>query len=88
IALDHPDVPSTMTYGSEELAPWATKDRIAREGVLVVWQDHGNAAPAWAAALAGDRPFTPLTFDWPGFPQRPKLTLQYAIVPPHEGGSS
>lgn len=85
VALNAPDLPSIMTYGSTELAPWVTSERIAREGVLVVWQDHGNVAPAWAVALAGDRPFTPVSFAWPGFPRRPELRLRYAVVPPVEG---
>ena len=87
VALQDPDLPSIMTRGDLRLSPWITPRRLAREGVLIVWQDRGHGPPAWARQLAGDRPFRALRFAWPGFPQLPPLTVRYAVVPPQAAGA-
>lgn len=78
--LSHPDRPSILTDGNMSLAPWITKERMTREGALVIWDARRPPSPSLAALIA-DRPVRDLVL--PPLPRRAReILLRYAVVPP------
>jgi hypothetical protein len=86
IAMYVPDRPSTFGNFSSYLSPWATPERIARQGIAIVCPrlDTGciEHMDALAANAAGARKaYLEITPRWLGF-EGPSQTFAVAIVPP------
>ncbi len=62
--------------------PWITQARIAREGLLVVWEAGGRRVPESIAKLAAGRVRGEASFPIPRFPGSKPIIVGYAIVPP------
>lgn len=55
IGVSAPAVPSILTHGNLALSPWISPVRIAREGMLVVWDARLGGTPPHLAPLVGSR---------------------------------
>jgi len=73
---------SIFIDGNPRHAPWITKDRLAREGALVVWQTSATDSPPPALSLPGMRMMGVKTFSWPREPGTKPLRIGWAILPP------
>jgi 4-amino-4-deoxy-L-arabinose transferase-like glycosyltransferase len=62
--------------------PWVTQDRIAREGMLVVWEAGARRVPENIQHLAAGWISGEATFVIPRSPRLPPLVVGYAVVPP------
>lgn len=80
IAMRLPTRPSVFSQDSFVTAPWITPDRLAREGMLVVWPDGGKRrSPALdipGLELAGS-----IRFAWPWPGRARPLIIDWGIVP-------
>ena len=82
VGLSHKDTPSILTNGDLTLAPWISKSRIDREGLLAVW-DAGNKAippallPLIETARSGEEKFSFGAADG-----KQGVLIGYAVVPP------
>jgi hypothetical protein len=74
--------PSLLTMGDLRLAPWVTPERLAREGLLVVWQQHGPGPPPPLVDLVGDWPRGTFTVRAPRLPKAAPIIIGYAIKAP------
>lgn len=72
--------PSLFTNGDGSLSPWITKERLAREGVLVVWQDQGPSEHLSRLIANAGRGVA--RFPIPRAPAAAPIEIHYAIVPP------
>ncbi len=78
------DRPSILTDGDMKLSPWITPERLAREGVLVVWETALRGKPPGLDALIAGRSPQTLAFNWPRARKAADLVVHYVIVPPAE----
>jgi hypothetical protein len=77
------DEPSLYENLDPAESPWVTPQRIARQGMLVVWEpgDLGNAVLApWLARY----PTGTLTLTWSHSAAARPMTLDYLVVPPQQ----
>ena len=82
VALDAPDRPSIYDTEEPRLSPWITPERLAAEGVLLVWSsDRKSERAGWSAlppgTIQGEQ-----TFVWSPSSTKPPLRIEYAIIPP------
>ncbi|MET1026721.1 MAG: glycosyltransferase family 39 protein [Dongiaceae bacterium] len=78
--LPNPAAPSLFTNMDRQLAPAVTPERVAQDGVLVVWRVDGGWQPP-KTVLAGHVTGIEV-FDWsPSSDSRP-IEIGYAIIPP------
>jgi hypothetical protein len=76
------DRPSMFTLGEFRLSPWITRERLEREGALVVWNARRPIVPDTLRPLIDAGRSGEERFKWPGGSRRPDLVIGYAIVPP------
>lgn len=87
VAVHSASRPSVLIQGEFEKSPWVTRERIAREGALVVWLWGFDNAPSSLAPLIGNRPQRREVF-WTDLGKtRPdkadhRIEIYYAVVPP------
>lgn len=74
-----PDMPSMFTDFDPAHAPWITPERIARQGMLVVWTDDAALPPEAQPWIVG-RPVGQESFTWAR--GAAPLVVHYVIVPP------
>ena len=74
--------PSMYTNADFALSPWITKERIDREGVLIVWQDGDLEMSAKLVQLIGSHERGIQHFKFPRFPQLAPINVRYAVLPP------
>jgi 4-amino-4-deoxy-L-arabinose transferase-like glycosyltransferase len=72
--------PSVLINGDYATSPWITPERVAREGVLVVWRE--GAPPPAIAPQTGERSHVLLRYRQ--FPHAPPLRVDYAVIPPQQ----
>ncbi|HEX7197904.1 MAG TPA: glycosyltransferase family 39 protein, partial [Dongiaceae bacterium] len=53
VALTAPDQPTIYANFDQIASPWISDERLAREGVLVVWEDRDGLPPAGRALVSG-----------------------------------
>ena len=82
VGLDAPDRPSLYTDLDLRLAPWITPERVAYEGMLVLWEDRGKGMPAAMQALAAGHSQGEESFAWSRSSKVPPLKIGYLIIPP------
>ena len=82
VALSAKHMPSLLIDMEDRRAPWIGRDRIARDGLLVIWP---------FTSKDGDHKLRPLTqdcqpkaekFTWPSKTDLAPITLHYCIIPP------
>ena len=85
VALSCCEKPASLfTYADFALSPWITEERIAREGVLIVWRD-GDLdleKSAKLVRLIGSHDRGAERFTVPRFPGAKPIDIRYAILPP------
>ncbi len=83
VGLSAKDVPSILTNGDLALSPWVTPERIAREGMLILWDERTRFIPTPLRPLVAfklknrEEPFA-----WKRARGRDDLWIGYAILPP------
>jgi hypothetical protein len=75
-AADKPSIFTTGEFSYFPWSPWITPERLAREGVLILW----DARATWVAANATAREER---FGW--HEQSDDIVIRYVIVPPKRG---
>jgi len=81
VALTAPDQPTIYANFDQIASPWVSDERLAREGVLVVWEDRDGLPPA-GQALVGGRTAGDEDFRWSPANSAQPLKLHYVVVPP------
>jgi 4-amino-4-deoxy-L-arabinose transferase-like glycosyltransferase len=81
VSLAPGDMPSIFTGADYARSPWITPERVAREGVLVVWPDKGTGTPNELAAIVGTH--VPRYEEFPlRHPGRAKsVRVGYVVIP-------
>lgn len=74
------DWPSMFTEFNFTYSPWITPERIARQGMLVVWTG-AKTPPAASARWTSGLPVEEAAFPWAK--GRPPMVVNYVVVPPH-----
>ena len=82
VGLDTPDRPSIYTGLDPRIAPWVTPERLAKQGVLVLWEDRGNGMPAGMQTLAAGNSHGEEGFAWSRSSKARPLKIGYIIIPP------
>lgn len=82
VALGRGRMPSLFTNGDTVISPWITKERVAAEGVLIVWQELGRGPPENLVQLVGTLPLRQERFRLPRSRSTEPLIIGYAIIPP------
>ena len=82
VGLDASDRPSIYPDLQPSLALWITPERVAREGMLVLWEDRGRGMPPAMRAHAKGRAHGEETFAWSVSPKATHLKIAYFIIPP------
>jgi hypothetical protein len=83
VGLSAKDVPSILSNGDLALSPWITPERIAREGMLILWDERTRFIPLPLQQLVvfklknKEEPFA-----WKRARGRDDLWIGYAILPP------
>lgn len=77
------DRPSMFTHFSTLESPWITPERIARQGMMILWRGDGPPPDAWRH-WTGGRAVGHESFVWQ--PGKPPFTVGYVIIPP--GGTA
>ena len=72
------DVPSIFTDLDMKHAPWITPERLAREGMLLMWQE--GAKPDTVTPWLRGREVRSERFTWS--PKAPPIVIDYVVVPP------
>ena len=82
IALSSGDIASVLTSADYSKSPWITPDRVAREGMLVVWPDVGKGLPKELAAIAGGsvQRYEEFPLSRPG--RAKSVRVGYVVIPP------
>jgi hypothetical protein len=84
VALSKGDMPSVFTNASYQRSPWITPERVARDGVLVVWPvKTGNEPPPaeLEAIVASNVPrYEEFPLRHPG--RAKSVQIGYVIIPP------
>lgn len=82
-AVYSPDRPHVIPYGELKFAPWADADDVRRRGVLLVWEDYGEALVAgWRQTFPGVEVQPPLVLERQTRRSVHPIRIHYAIVPP------
>ena len=82
VALSAKHKPSLLIDMEERRAPWISPDRIARDGLLIIWPftyregDHKRRALTQGCTPMAE------SFNWPGKADMKPITLHYCIIPP------
>jgi 4-amino-4-deoxy-L-arabinose transferase-like glycosyltransferase len=76
------DRPSILNNGDPALSPWITRERLEREGMLIVWEAASKRIPPALQPLVDARPAREERFRWRRSKDRGDLVIGYAIVPP------
>lgn len=79
IAMRAPNRPSVFSQNRFITAPWITPDRIAREGMLIVWRAGGAPAPH----IDGLKFAGSFRFPWPPMVRARPLIIDWGVVPRH-----
>ena len=82
VGITAKDRPSILNRGNLEYSPWITPDRIAREGMLIVWDDASWRVPPQLQHLMAGARTGEEWFHWRKKEGTGDLVIGYAIVPP------
>jgi len=76
------DRPSIFNNGDPALSPWITRERLERDGMLIVWEVSTKRIPPALQQLVAAAPAREERFRWRRPRGRGDLAIGYAIVPP------
>jgi hypothetical protein len=76
------DRPSILNNGDPALSPWITRERLERDGMLIVWEVSTKRIPPALQQLVAAAPAREERFRWRRPRGRGDLAIGYAIVPP------
>jgi hypothetical protein len=79
VGLENPDEPSVYTDLNSKFAPWITPERLAEQGLLVVWREQDGAD---LSMLPASLTVTTRTFEWSK--TSPPIQIRYAIALPRQ----
>jgi 4-amino-4-deoxy-L-arabinose transferase-like glycosyltransferase len=82
VGITAKDRPSILSHGDPALSPWVTPERIARQGMLIVWEAGTRRIPAPLQPLVAGRPAGEERFKWSRSNARGDLVIGYTIIPP------
>jgi hypothetical protein len=82
VGLSARDVPSILSNGDFALSPWITPERIAREGMLIVWDERTRFIPNPLHQYVHKLPNREEQFTWKRARGRDDLWIGYVILPP------
>jgi len=74
--------PSILSRGELALSPWISKERLERQGMLIVWDAKRRRLPAVLLALLAGQRQGEERFKWPNAKALGDLAIGYAIIPP------
>lgn len=77
IAMRAPNRPSVFSQNRFSTAPWITPERVAREGMLIVWRAGGAPAPH----IDGLKFAGSFRFPWPSMVRARPLIIDWGVVP-------
>jgi 4-amino-4-deoxy-L-arabinose transferase-like glycosyltransferase len=82
-AVYSPDRPHVIPHGELKFAPWVDRDDVRRRGVLLVWEEYGEAlVPGWRQSFPGAEIEPPLLLPRQTLRAVRPVRIGYAIVPP------
>ena len=76
------DGPSILNNGDLALSPWITRERLERDGMLIVWEASTKRIPPALQQLVAAAPAREERFRWPRSRGRGDLAIGFAIMPP------
>ena len=76
------DQPSILNNGDPALSPWITRERLERDGMLIVWEAGTKRIPPALQQLVAAAPAREERFRWPRSRGRGDLAIGFAIVLP------
>jgi Dolichyl-phosphate-mannose-protein mannosyltransferase len=82
VALSAKQMPSLLIDMEERRAPWIGRDRIIRDGLLIIWPFTYKEGDHKLRSLTQDCQPKAENFVWPGKADRKPITLHYCIIPP------
>ena len=80
-----PDQPSIFNHGNLTRSPWITPERIARQGMLIVWDGDDKRLPEMLVPYRASHPTGTEHFKARG--GRSDIVINYIVVPPRPGGN-
>jgi 4-amino-4-deoxy-L-arabinose transferase-like glycosyltransferase len=75
--------PSILNNGDPAFSPWITRERLKRDGMLIVWEASTKRIPPALQQLVAAAPARDERFRWRWSKDRGDLVIGYAIVPPN-----
>ncbi len=82
VALSGKHMPSLLIDMDARRSPWISKERTARDGLLVIWPITYKEGDHKMRALTQDCRPKAESFTWPGKPDRNPIILHYCIIQP------
>jgi 4-amino-4-deoxy-L-arabinose transferase-like glycosyltransferase len=76
------DRPSILINGDPAVSPWITRERLERDGMLILWEASTKRIPPGLQQLVAAAPVREERFRWPRSRARGDLAIGFAIVPP------
>jgi 4-amino-4-deoxy-L-arabinose transferase-like glycosyltransferase len=85
VGITAPDLPSILNSGNLTRSPWITPERIARQGMLIVWDGDDKRLPELLVPYRASHPAGTEHFEVRG--GRYHIVINYIVVPPRPGGN-
>jgi hypothetical protein len=85
VGITAPDLPSILNSGNLTRSPWITPERIARQGMLIVWDGDDKRLPEMLVPYRASHPAGTGHFEVRG--GRYDIVINYIVVPPRPGGN-
>ncbi|MTW19135.1 hypothetical protein GJ689_23325 [Rhodoplanes serenus] len=83
VAVYAPTRPHVIVHGRPELSPWIDMADVRRQGLLLVWEEHGQPlVEGWMKTFPGATVRGRITLPRQARGKVAPVRLQYAIVPP------
>ena len=82
VGISAKDRPSILNNGDPALSPWIGRERLEREGMLIVWEARSKRIPPALQSLVDAHAAGEERFRWRRSKVRGDLVIGYAIVPP------
>lgn len=83
VGMTAPDQPSIFNHGNFAWSPWITPQRIARQGMLIVWDGDDQRLPELLEPYRASHPTGTEHFKARG--ERSDIAINYIVVPPRPG---
>ena len=84
VGITASDRPSILNEGDLAFSPWITPERIARQGMLIVWEARSRRIPVLLQPLVAAHPTGEESFKWGRPNARRDLVIGYSVVAPEQ----